>query len=295
MNVRPAVRAGSFYEGDQQACRQAAQKLLDSPGIPADLPGRLFGGIVPHAGWMFSGRLAALTLKALAASQGGLKTVVIFGADHTGAVSSGEVYDKGAWETPVGLAEIDEEVASEIVKCGDYTGAGLLRSNPRAHSFEHSIEVQVPIIQMLSPAARIVPIGVPCTEHAAPIGLAVGRLLVERFPHVMVVGSTDLTHIGGHFGPPPGGGSPEEFAVKNDHRMIGLIEKMDAEAVIAEARRNMNACGAGAVAATIAACREMGATRAHVLEYTNSYRVMKKLFASDRDDTTVGYLSAVFS
>ncbi|MBI5723665.1 MAG: AmmeMemoRadiSam system protein B [Planctomycetes bacterium] len=295
MNIRSAVRAGSFYEGGQQACRQAAQKLLDSAEVPPGLPDRLPGGIVPHAGWMFSGSQAAMTFKALAASSGGLATVVLFGADHTGAVSSGEVYDKGAWETPLGLAQIDEDVAAAIVKSGDYTGAGLLRSNPRAHAYEHSIEVQVPIIQVLSPAARIVPIGVPCTEHAAAIGRAVGRLLVERFPKAKVVGSTDLTHIGGHFGPAPGGGPAEEFAARNDRRMIDLIEKMDADAVVAEALRNMNACGAGAVAATMAACMEMGATRAHVLQYTNSFRVIKKLFPSDRDDTTVGYLSAVFS
>ncbi|HET6427472.1 MAG TPA: AmmeMemoRadiSam system protein B, partial [Phycisphaerae bacterium] len=79
MNIRQPVRAGSFYEASLSSCRHHAQKLLDAARLPADLPGRIFGGLVPHAGWMFSGGLAARTFKALAAAAP-IETLVLFGA-----------------------------------------------------------------------------------------------------------------------------------------------------------------------------------------------------------------------
>jgi len=290
MDVRPSVRAGSFYEASPEMCRRHAESLLEAVELPEDLPGRLFGGILPHAGWVFSGGVAARTLKALAAA-GDVETLVLFGADHTGAVRRGEVYDGGAWNTPLGDVEVDGKLAAAILAAGD-----CLRSNAGAHDLEHSIEVQVPLIQVLLPEAGIVPVAVPPTAIAVDIGRAVGKVIGAGFPRARVVGSTDLTHHGGHFGSPGGRGlTGVNWAVANDRRMIEIIESMDAEKVIAEAEMRHNACGAGAIAATIAACMEMGASRAVVLEYTNSHEVMQKSYPGGGDYTTVGYASVVFS
>jgi len=289
MTVRMPFRAGSFYEASPADCRRHASQLLDKAELPGDLPGVLFGGIVPHAGWVYSGRLAATTFKALAVA-GEVETFVLFGADHTGTVQAGEVYDRGAWLTPVGEAAIDEELAAAIV-----AASPLLRSNPAAHSREHSLEVQVPIIQVLCPDAKIVPVAIPPADIAAQIGQAIGKVLAGK-PAVGVVGSTDLTHHAGHF-PAPGGRGVKgvQWTEANDRRMIGLMESLAAEKVIDEADARGNACGAGAVAATIAACRAMGATRGICLEYTNSYRVVHAAYPDDIDDTTVGYASVVFA
>ena len=290
MNVRPSVRAGSFYDAHPDKCRRHADKLLAEADLPDNLPARLFGGLVPHAGWVFSGRVAARTFKALAAT-GDVGTLVIFGADHTGAVRRGEVYDSGAWNTPLGDAEVDEKLAAALLKAAE-----CLRANQNAHDYEHSIEVQVPLVQALWPEAKIVPIAVPPAELACEVGRAVGRTIREGFPRARVVGSTDLTHHGGHFGSPGGRGKTGvEWAVANDRRMLDVIEAMEAENVIVEAQRRQNACGAGAIAATIAACREMGASRGVVLEYTNSYQVMRETYPGSQDDTTVGYASVVFA
>jgi AmmeMemoRadiSam system protein B len=292
MNLRFPVRAGTFYESAPAPCRHHATKLLESAVVPADLPERLYGGLVPHAGWTYSGRLAARTFKSLARRP--LDTVVLLGADHVGVVRRGEVFDSGVWQTPLGEVAVNEELAAAILK-----GSDLLRSNPAAHQDEHSLEVQVPLLQALNPRVRIVPVAVPPTAAAAAIGEAIGRVLAEgaeRFAGVFVVGSTDLTHHGGHFPSPGGRGETgRDWTVRNDRRMLDLVAAMKAEEIVEEATRNGNACGAGAIAATIAACRAMGATRGLCLEYTNSYDVVHALYPYELDDTTVGYASVVFA
>lgn len=289
MNIRQPLRSGSFYEASPSSCRHHADKLFDSVTLDKSLPQRLCGGLVPHAGWMYSGKLSAGTLKTLDADRP-LETVVLLGADHTGSASGGEVYDSGVWRTPLGEAAIDDRLAATLLAAD-----GRLRANPRAHDCEHSIEVQIPLLQALRPEVKIVPIIVAPNDDAAEIGAAIGRCLAAESPDTRVIGSTDLTHHGGHFAAP--GGRGEEglaWSVANDRRLLDLIEQMAAEQIVSEVARRDNACGAGAIAATIAACREMGATRGYCLEYTNSYEVIHAMFPNERDDTTVGYGSVVF-
>ncbi|MBN1556205.1 MAG: AmmeMemoRadiSam system protein B [Phycisphaerae bacterium] len=290
MQIRPAVQAGRFYDASPDACRRHVEQLAASVSLPDDLPAALFGGLVPHAGWVYSGRLAVMTFKALLAG-GNIQTVVLFGADHTGEVQTGEVWPTGAWETPLGDVTVEEELAAKLLEHSD-----LLRANPAAHAREHSLEVQAPILRVLAPEAKIVPIAVPPTDQAVAIGRAVGEVLAgQTDKRVCVVGSTDLTHHGGHFGHPGGHGEKSEaFARANDRRMLDLIEAMDAPAVVPEAARHHNACGAGAIAATIAAVQAMGAATGRVLAYTNSYEITHERYPHDLDDTTVGYASVVF-
>ena len=289
-NIRHAVRAGTFYESSPASCEHHAQKLLAGAEIPSDFPLTVYGGIVPHAGWMYSGGLSALTLASIN-NVSPLKRVVLFGADHVGTVRLGEVFDSGIWRTPLGEVGIDDEIASAILK-----SSSLLRANPRAHSQEHSLEVQVPLLQTLNPDVKIIPIGVPPSSQAVEIGQAVGKILAEKFPDARVIGSTDLTHHGGHFGSPGGRGEAgRHWSEQNDRRMIDLILAMQDEKIVEEAMEHENACGAGAIAATISACKAMGADRGILLDYTNSYRVIHSILPGEPDDTTVGYASIVFA
>jgi len=289
MNIRHAYRAGSFYEASASSCRHHANKLLTGAELPEDLPKKLFGGLAPHAGWTYSGALAATTFKALGAA-GTFKTVVLLGADHTGAARRGEVFDSGVWRTPLGEAQVDEKCAAALIGACE-----AIRANPGAHDLEHSIEVQVPLIQATQPKAKIVPIAVAATDEAVEIGRAIGKVLGEKFHSACVVGSTDLTHHGGHFPAPGGRGEAgERWSRRNDQRLLELVEKLAAEQIISEVDQHANACGAGAVAACLAACREMGATRGIVLDYTNSYRIVHDIYPNTPDDTTVGYASVVF-
>lgn len=290
MQTRQPFRAGSFYEADPDACRRHAQQLLDAAEPPDDLPQPVFGGLVPHAGWVFSGPLAARTIRALLTPPQP-ETLVLFGADHWGTAGRGEVYARGAWATPLGEVGIDENLADQIVRAG-----GILQANPDAHAREHSLEVQVPLLQVAAPGVQIVPIVVPPSQEALEVGRAVGRTIMGTDRTVKVLGSTDLTHHGGHFGSPGGRGEAgEKWTRRNDRRLLDLVERMDASAIPAEVQARGNACGAGAVAATIVACRELGASRGTVLEYTNSYRVAHARYPNDPDDTTVGYASVIFA
>lgn len=289
MNRHP-YRAGSFYEADEDACRHSASRLLDGAAVPDDLPENLFGGIVPHAGWVFSGLTAATTLKALAGC-GRLGRVVIFGADHWGTAGGAAVYDKGAWLTPLGEVAIDEEIVDALLgECS------LLRADSSAHDREHSIEVQLPLMQVACGDVRIVPINISPSPDAGRAGREVGEILAENFPDAAVIGSTDLTHYGPQYDFIPGGTGPAglKWASQNDARILKLIETMRAEDIIAETSAHRSACGGGAVAATVAACSVMGATAGLTLKYTTSAEVMRQVYRN-RSDDAVGYAAVVFA
>ena len=291
MTVRTPVRAGMFYESSPASCRRHAEELLKEAHVPDQLPPRLYGGVVPHAGWVYSGPLAALTFKSLIAA-GARKTIVLFGADHTGAVQMGEVYAGGAWRTPLGEARVDEDLAQVVLALG----RSCCRANPDAHASEHSIEVQVPLIQVLAPDAMILPIAVPPSPLAIEVGRAVAQAVRDQVDQVAIVASTDLSHHGGHFPAPGGRGQVgEQWTRRNDRRIIDLAEAMDANSVLPETYKHMNACGAGALTAAIVACQVLGAQRGICLEYTNSYVITHQRHPRELDDTTVGYASIIFA
>lgn len=290
-DTRQPIVAGAFYEASSAQCLRHANALFESADIDNCPPGDIRGGLLPHAGWTFSGQLAAITLKALAAVEPPA-TVVFFGADHSGGVQCGEVYDSGAWLTPLGQASIDTQAADALIAYGP-----PFRANRTAHSREHSIEVQIPLLQVLCPDAMILPIAVPPTELAVEIGNALPAAL-DRLDHRWVIaGSTDLTHHGGGRFPAPGGTGQAglDYSVANDRKILDLIEAMHAEDIVPHARAHHNACGAGAIAATVAACRQLGATAGHTLKYTNSQEIMRQIMPNQADDTTVGYASVVFA
>jgi len=287
MSIRRPVVAGSFYQAGKDACSRSVGLCLRGYEPPDDL-GKVLGGVVPHAGWTYSGPTAGKVFLALkkAADPG---VFVLFGAVHQWGVSGAAVYPSGAWSTPLGDVPVDEGLAGEIVDAGP----GLIDASEQAHEAEHSIEVQVPFIKRLFPEARIVPILVTPDERSASVGAAVGKVLQAGDRRAVVVASTDLTHYGmGYFGqshgPLPGA---LQWMKANDGRFIRLVEELNADEIVAEAARNHNACGAGAVAAAIAAVQEMGATRARVLEYITSAEVVNDLSSPN----AVGYAALVFT
>ncbi len=290
---RQAYRAGSFYEAAPDACRQAAQEILKQVELPKDLPEEIFGGIVPHAGWVFSGYTAAMTLKALS-ERNRLKRVVVFGADHWGIAGKGAVYAEGSWQTPLGEAPIDAELAQALL-----SACPLLREDARAHAREHSIEVQLPLMQLLNSDVKFVPINVSPSADAVKIGQAIGKVLKQDFPGVSVIGSTDLTHYGPQYNFTPGGTGPGglDWARDNDRRVLKLIEGLRADQVVDETASRLNACGGGSTAAVIAAAAVMGAHRGLLLHYTTSAEVMADLDGMYRATASdsVGYASVIFA
>jgi AmmeMemoRadiSam system protein B len=283
---RTPVVAGMFYPAEPNRCRAELARFLQE-GQRAVPEGEFVAGLVPHAGWAYSGPVAAKTFAALAQS-GTPAIVVVLGAVHSWGVGRPSIYAHGSWETPLGALPVDEALATEIVRQGD----GEIGDNPHAHVQEHSIEVQLPFVKYLFPEASIVPLMVPPTERSAAVGEAIGRAVQSRQEKVYVVGSSDLTHYGPRYGFAPRGTGPSAlaWAQENDQRLLDAVVHMRAEAIVAQATTDFSACGAGAIAATVAAARLLGATRGVVIEHTSSYDVQPVGTPTD----FVGYASVVF-
>ncbi|MEA3227091.1 MAG: AmmeMemoRadiSam system protein B, partial [Planctomycetota bacterium] len=248
-------------------------------------------GIVPHAGWAFSGSLAAMVFAAVRQQHDKVHTFVIFGVAHSYLNTSPAVCDKGVWQTPLGEVFVDEELAEAVLS------AGPAVSDPGAHLSEHSIEVQVPFIQYLFPGAKILPIVVPPDEQATTLGANVAEIIsgLEN-KRIVCLGSTDLTHYGPRYGFVPKGTGPKaiEWAQNvNDKEFIDLALQLEPADLLAGAARNGNACGPGAAAATVSAAKNLGCERGLLLAQTSSNEVMRdKMNAASTD--SVGYAAIVF-
>jgi hypothetical protein len=291
MMIREPAVAGRFYPLSREAClREIA--AMRPPAQPAqDMPARPVGGIVPHAGWVFSGETALAVLRAITGRRTP-KTFILFGAAHTGRARGAVLFGSGAWQTPLGQVEIDERLSREILA----RAADLVTDDPEAHEEEHSLEVQLPLIQYVAPEARIVPILVPPGAQAIALGRAVAAVIASLEADAVCLGSSDLTHYGPAYGftPQGTGDAAMRWMRENDRRMLDLAIALDAEAVVAEAKSHLNACGPGAIAATLAAARALGATRGCVVQYTTSFDVMREKMGRKDAEAAVGYGGVVF-
>ncbi len=289
--IRQPVVAGRFYDADPMRCAAEVKRLSADAGAAGGVAERLVGGIVPHAGWVCSGRVAGRVWSALAASPGPM-TVFLTGSVHTMDLAAPALDEADAWQTPLGPIEIDAALRDAVAALD---GFGVLHA---AHVHEHAVEVQLPMIQhAFGERAKIVPCMIPPRDAAPRWGEAVGRLLRDWDRPTLVVASCDLTHYGVHYGFAPQGIGPAgcQWALRvNDRRLLDLVEQMSGERIVGEAEAHQNTCGAGAMAAAVAAARQMGATRGRVLEHTNSTAALQPLGHADPDNS-VGYAGVVFA
>jgi len=292
MTVRKAIVAGQFYPGSEKQCNVEIEDCLNAKTITQELPANIVAAIVPHAGWTFSGDLAAMTLKAIKQANETVDTFVIFGAVHSYFGSTAAVYNEGAWETPMGLIEIDADLAGMIIEKNP-----VAKANIDAHKFEHSIEVQLPFIQYIFDQARIVPVMIPPADFAVQLGKDVADCIkASGTKKIVCLASTDLTHYGPRYGFNPQGNSPEAIQWAkdvNDQKFIDLALNLETEAVVTMALEKENACGPGAAAAAIAAAKQLGKKNGVLLAHTNSAEVIQKRFAQPSEES-VGYAGIVF-
>ncbi len=282
--IRQPAFAGRFYPAGEADCLRMLEEMVR----PVDIEGQPLGAVAPHAGWVYSGPTAALAVTAIRRPKP--ETIIIFGAVHTPDANPASVYAAGAWQTPLGLLPIDEELGRRV------TRSSHIIASPASHAREHSIEVQLPLIQHIVGEVMILPIAVRPGKPAPEIGRFVARLARESGRNVGFLASTDLTHYGPSFGFEPHGHGPEGIRwakAVNDRRFVELIAALDADGVIAEAAMNHNSCGAGAVAAGIAAAVELGAEAYVELEHTTSADF--ELNAGEHPTTSVGYEAGVFT
>ena len=292
MPVRTAAVAGQFYDASPDACREQIEQMLPDAPLDVDLPPKILAGVVPHAGWVFSGSLAALVFSAIKQQLDSVETFVIFGAVHAVRTQNALLYDSGSWQTPLGSIDIDQPLADDVLA----QFPNLICPDCPSHNREHSIEVQVPIIQHLFPSAKILPLLIPPTDQAPQIGAAVAPLLKNTEKTIICIGSTDLTHYGPSYFFTPHGAGPDalQWAKNtNDRYFIDLALSLQADRLVDAAQTYSNACGAGATAATIAAAQQLGATQGYLLAHTTSAEITQQKFQQSSQDS-VGYAAIVF-
>ena len=284
MEKKQTAFAGTWYPAAEDACTVAIQQFLtDSTG---PVRGRFIAGIVPHAGWAYSGKIACRTIASLVPSEESrtVDTIVLFGA-HMHRQSEPFILAHGAVETPLGDIEVDKEMVETLCE-----NISIRKRPPRKFVDENTLELQYPFIRYFFPDARIVVCGVAPSFFAPIIGTTVVEAADALNRHIRVIGSTDMTHYGPNFDFTPAG--PGRQAVdwvktENDAAAIDAMKAMDDKAIIAQGLEHHNMCCPGAVAATAAAARKMGATKARLVEYATS-------FDKNPSDSFVGYTGMLY-
>ncbi len=234
-----------------------------------DVEGGLVALIVPHAGLMYSGPVAAHAYRLLAGRSFDL--AVIVGPSHFVSFDGVAVYPSGGFDTPFGVVPIDAGCAATLAEV-----SAVVREHPPAHAREHSIEMQLPFVCRLAPGLPIVPLvmGRQTAATADALGDALG--VVCRGRRALLVASTDLSHY-----------HDAHEAARLDAVVIDRVSRFDAEGLQAALDANPeHACGGGPAIAVMRAARHLGARDAVVLQYGDSGDV------SGDKSAVVGYLAA---
>lgn len=252
--VRRAAVAGQFYSSSKSALIKELEQCFLSPLGPGKLPKavrdgprRMAGAMVPHAGLVFSGPVAAHVYAEMAAD-GMPETVVMIGPNHTGygkAISA----SSEDFETPLGVVKADREVISRL--------RGVVEIDRAAHLYEHSLEVQLPFLQYLDPEVKVVPIvmGRQDIIMARETAKVLRQACADK--DVVFLASSDLSHY-----------VPAEVAREKDGKVLERILRMDPEGMVDVVEgENISMCGYGPVATMLLAC---GGGKARLLHYGNS-------------------------
>jgi AmmeMemoRadiSam system protein B len=268
---KPAV-AGAFYSAGKNDLERSVDSYIDNAELPG-LEGDIVGLISPHAGYVYSGPIAACSFKAIKDSD--FELAVVLAPSHRARFDGASVIPEGVYETPLGDVEIESEIGGKLM---EKRGFNFLKE---VHAVEHSLEVQVPFLQRTLGAFKIVPVIVGTTDldRCGLIAEGLADILKEEKRKFIIVISTDLSHYYSY-----------DSAVSKDGKFIESLKKFDEKGVKELlASGKSEACGEGPVLTGIMLCRELGAGSVSILKYGNSGDT-----AGDRSQV-VGYLSAVFT
>ncbi len=281
--VRRAVVAGTFYPGTRERLKEQIRQCFMHPLGPQRIPQvgskrTIKGAIVPHAGYVYSGHVAAHCYAEIA-ENGFPETFIILGPNHMGQGSGVALVTQGSWETPMGEVPIDEENAFQLAR-------GTLDEDKMAHQFEHSIEVQLPFLQYFKDF-KFIPISMALQDLQT--AREIGDILGSITTNAIVIASTDFSHVGPHYMQmPPKDRRVDKWAAEQDHFAIEKILALDEKGFMKTVmEKNISMCGYGCVTALLIAVKKWGATKARLLKYATSYDITP-------GDSCVGYGAVVF-
>ncbi|MCM8799568.1 MAG: AmmeMemoRadiSam system protein B [Candidatus Omnitrophica bacterium] len=247
---KPAV-AGQFYPSDIRKLKDQIEDYVLKDAYKRDV----IACILPHAGYIYSGRVAAETLSYIQIKE----RIIIFGPNHTGYGKPFGIMNEGIWQMPFGDIEIDKDLADELLKSCKY-----LEEDSISHLYEHSLEVEMPFLQYFRKDFKIVPITVALDdlelykEIGSNIADTIDKLGIRST--VLIVASSDMTHY-----------ESQASAEKKDYQAIQAILELNEDKLMERVDRyNISMCGVGPVTIVISCAKNLGAQKAELIKYQTS-------------------------
>lgn len=266
--VRKSVWDGKFYESRPDVLSRQLARMLEQAGESRHSAKNLCALIAPHAGYIYSGPVAAHAYRLIQGQE--FDSIVIVSVSHSHGFTSGSIYPRGGYETPLGIAEIDESLARELTRASGFEYI------PAAHTQDHTIEVQIPFIQKVLPRSKIVPVmmGYPNENNIRSLARAFSEVLPGK--NVLILVSSDMSHYLTH---------KEAQAV--DDGTIALLKTLNCDGLLDKIKaRDLQMCGGAGATATLLYAQGRGQASLEVLKYADSSA------ASGDKSRVVGYLAA---
>jgi MEMO1 family protein len=269
-NIRKSVIAGSWYPGKSSTLKRDIEKYFSN--VPdLNLAGEIVGLVAPHAGYIYSGQVAAYAYKLVMGKS--YDAVVVVGPSHRVAFHGVSIWSEGGYETPLGVVPIDEDLSRNIKKFSK-----TVNIIPAAHSQEHSLEIQLPFLQVALGNFPFVPLVMGDQNADTCYDLADAIYQAAENRKILIVGSSDLSHFHNY----AKASQLDAIVLKHiqDGDTSGLLKSLD--------REICEACGGGPMAVAILVAKKMGAENSQLLKYSNSGDV------TGDESSVVGYAAAAF-
>ncbi|MGV8057416.1 MAG: AmmeMemoRadiSam system protein B [Smithellaceae bacterium] len=270
-NLRKSVIAGSWYPGSATILKREIERYFDSVPDLVSFEGEIKALIVPHAGYIYSGQVAAYAYKLIRGKK--YDAVVIVGPSHRVAFQGVSIFSRGGYETPLGVVPIASDLADKIKNF-----SGIVNDIPAAHLQEHSLEIQLPFLQVALGDVSFVPLVMGDQTASTCYELAEAIYSAVRDKKILVVGSSDLSHFHNY-----------NVASQLDAIVLKHLQRGDAAGLLKSLDSDIGeACGGGPMAVAMLVAKRMGAMKSQLLKYANSGDV-----TGDKS-SVVGYAAAVY-
>jgi AmmeMemoRadiSam system protein B len=268
--LRKSVIAGSWYPGAPSILRRDIENYFNS--VPyLELEGEVVGLIAPHAGYTYSGQVAASAYNLVRGNK--YDAVIVVAPSHRIAFHGVSIFSTGGYETPLGIVPVAEELAKKIKNLNK-----TVVDIPEAHLQEHSVEIQLPFLQVALGDFSFIPLVMGDQGANTCQELAATTYEATRSKKILIVGSSDLSHFYSY-----------NMAKKLDAVVLRYLKDGDAAGLLESLENGTaEACGGGPMAVAMLVARMMNANKAHLLKYANSGDV-----TGDKS-SVVGYASAVY-
>lgn len=275
--IRPPAGAGTFYDLEKERLKKQIKACFNHSLGPKKIKEeKVIGVVVPHAGFIYSGPVAAWSYSRIPKAN-----YIILGPNHRLFGTRFAIMKEGVWKTPLGDVNINEKAATEVMKCP------LIKYDPIAHQYEHSIEVQLPFLQYrFGNDFEFVPICVSndyptqdFLEQCRIIGKAIADAIKKQKKKWVVIASSDFSHY-----------VPHDYAFSIDNYAIESIVDLNERSFFARVEeKNISICGFGPIAIAMVACKELDVKKGRLLKYASSGDI-----TGDKN-AVVGYASIIFS